>query len=253
MKFTLKEKLQGDEPLIGTMLTLPSTEVAEIVSSLGYDWVFIDAEHSALDVPQIGMLLQALRPGCSGVVRVPAADEAWIKKVLDLGVEGLIVPNVKTAAEAKKIVEMCHYPPEGSRSVGIARAHTYGLAFGTYMQTANDDLTVILQLEHHEAFENIDQILEVKGFDAVFIGPYDYSASVGKTGQVEDEEVQREIARINEKCRRKKIPVGIFGMNARAVKEYMLQGYSLITAGIDFLFLKETAEETLKALRQRSY
>lgn len=253
MKFTLKEKLQGDEPLIGTMLTLPSTEVAEIVSSLGYDWVFIDAEHSALDISQIGLLLQSLAPGCSGVVRVPASDEAWIKRVLDLGVEGIIVPNVKTAAEAKRVVEMCHYPPAGTRSVGIARAHTYGLTFGRYMKTANDDLMVIIQLEHHEAFENIDEILQVPGFDAVFIGPYDYSASVGKTGKVEDEEVQREIARVNEKCRRKKIPAGIFGMNARAVNEYMLQGYMLITAGIDFLFLKETAEETLRTLRKRSY
>ncbi|HDJ32668.1 MAG TPA: 2,4-dihydroxyhept-2-ene-1,7-dioic acid aldolase [Bacteroidetes bacterium] len=253
MKFTLKEKLQGDDPLIGTILTLPSTEVAEIISSLGYDWVFIDAEHSALDVSQVGLLLQAIAPGCSGVVRVPAQDEVWIKKVLDLGVEGIIVPNVKTAAEVKNIVEMCHYPPAGTRSVGIARAHTYGLTFGQYMKTANDDLTVIIQLEHREAFENIDEILKVPGFDAVFIGPYDYSASVGKTGQLEDGEVQREIARINGKCRRRKIPVGIFGMNARAVKEYVLQGYMLITAGIDFLFLKETAEETLRSLRSRTY
>ncbi len=253
MKFNLKEKLKGDEPLLGTMLSLPSPEIAEMVSVMGYDWVFIDAEHSALDYSQIQGLLQALRPGCSGVVRVPLLDEIWVKKVLDLGVEGIIFPNIKSAKEAERAVRLCKYPPDGTRSVGITRAHTYGLEFKQYMQTANDELSLIIQVEHREAFEKIDEILEVPGIDAIFIGPYDYSASIGKTGMVEDEEVQREIARVREKCFRKKVPVGIFGTSAKAVKPYLCQGYLLVTVGIDFLFLKEMAEETLVSLRPRNY
>ena len=253
MKFILKEKLKGEEPLIGTMLTLPSPEIAELISSMGYDWVFIDGEHSSLDFSQIQLLLQCLVPGCSGVVRVPLLDEVWIKKALDSGAEGIIVPNVKTPEEAAKVVSLCKYPPGGTRSVGIARAHTWGLGFKKYVETVNDDLAIIIQLEHADAFARIDDILDVPGYDAVFIGPYDYSASVGKMGKVDDEEIQRGIAVVREKCFRKKIPLGIFGVNAKAVKPYICQGFMLINSGIDFLHLKESAEENLAALRPARY
>ena len=251
MKFNLKQRLKGDEALIGTMLTLPTPDIAELVSTAGFDWVFIDAEHSVLDYSQIQELLQGLRPGCSGVVRVPLLDEIWIKKVLDLGPEGIIVPNVKSAEEVKQILTYCKYPPEGARSVGITRAHDYGLNFKGYVDAANDDLVVIIQLEHVDAFARIDEILAVDGIDAIFIGPYDYSASAGKLGKVDDEEIQGAIAAVREKCFKKSIPVGIFGVDAKAVKPYICQGYQLVAVGNDTLFLKEMSELTLDALRPK--
>ena len=251
MKYSLKEKLRGDAPLLGIILSLPSPELAELVSAAGYDWVFIDGEHSTLGFRDIQIMLQSLSPSCSGVVRVPLLDEIWIKKVLDMGAEGIIVPQVQTAEEARRVVELCTYPLRGTRSVGVARANNYGLSFGEYVREANSRHVIILQLEHVKAFSNIDSILEVEGYDAIFIGPYDYSASAGKTGKVDDPEIQEQIARVREKCFRKKIPMGIFGINAAAVKPYICQGYTLIACGTDTWLFKDAVLDCLDMLRRK--
>jgi 2-keto-3-deoxy-L-rhamnonate aldolase RhmA len=253
MNFSFKEKLHGPDPLLGVLLSLPTPEVAEMISKIGFDWVFIDAEHSALGFREIQYILQALAPGCAGIVRVPLLDEIWIKKVLDLGAEGIIVPQIKTVEEVRTVVRLCKYPLAGTRSIGISRAHDYGLAFNEYLREANDKLVIIIQLEHVDAFRNIDEILAEEGYDAIFIGPYDYSASAGKTGQVNDPEIQEQIDMVRGKCFRKKMPVGIFGVSAEAVKPYICQGYTLIAAGIDLLLLKDAATASYDILRKRSF
>ncbi|MBY0357572.1 MAG: hypothetical protein K2W82_06175 [Candidatus Obscuribacterales bacterium] len=180
-------------------------------------------------------------------MRIPANDETWIKRVLDLGADGIIVPQVKTAKEAAFAISAAKYPPLGTRSVGIARAHGYGADFTTYINEANDRLTTIIQIEHIEAVHNIDAILKVAGIDAVIIGPYDLSGSMGKLGQVQDAEVQKAIQTVHNACKKHKIPVGIFALQAEQGKSYLAQGYELLALGIDSHLLMSAAKNSLSA------
>ena len=187
--YSFAERLRKGERLIGTLVSLPSAEITEILSETGFDWLFIDAEHGAFNPQQAQTLLQAAGQ-CPCVIRVPAGDEVWIKKALDIGGAGIIAPQVHTAEQAEQIVRYCKYSPDGSRGVGIGRAHKYGIRFEDYIKTANENIAVILQAESREAIDNIESITSVEGIDAILIGPYDLSASLGKIGKVTDPEVR---------------------------------------------------------------
>jgi 2-keto-3-deoxy-L-rhamnonate aldolase RhmA len=179
------------------------------------------------------------------MIRVPAGDEVWLKKALDIGAAGIIVPQVNSAAQAERVVRLCKYPPEGARGVGIARAHRYGERFQDYVTNANQEVAIVVQAEHIDAVKDINAIVKVKGIDAVFIGPYDLSASMGKPGQVGDPEVRAAIERVRKACQKRSIPLGIFGVSAEAVLPYLDQGFTLIAAGVDVLFLSCAAKALL--------
>jgi len=240
--------LQGDV-LVGTLITLPSAEVAEIMAEVGFDWLFVDTEHSAFNAYGAQKILQAAGPTCPCVVRVAANDDIWIKKALDIGASGIIAPQVNTAADAEAIVRSCKYPPEGTRGVGIGRAHKYGLAFNEYMARANDEIAVILQAETRQALNNISEIVKVPGIDAIFIGPYDLSASLGKMGQLTDPEVRQAMQTIATACQSAGVRLGIFSATAEAVKPYLQEGYTLLTVGSDGLHMAQGAGDTLKTLK----
>jgi 2-dehydro-3-deoxyglucarate aldolase len=242
------ERLRSGELLIGTLISLPSPEVTELLASSGFDWLFIDAEHGAFNPQQVQSMLQAAGQ-CPCVVRVPSGDEVWIKKALDIGSDGIIVPQVHTPEQARKIISYCKYSPQGSRGVGIGRAHHYGLGFEYYIKNANRHTAVILQAESRQAIENIDEIIALEGIDAILIGPYDLSASLGKIGQVNDVEVTNAIDRIAEACNQASVRLGFFGVNAAAVKPYIKKGFTLITVGVDCLFLNKSAADTLAEVR----
>jgi 2-keto-3-deoxy-L-rhamnonate aldolase RhmA len=178
------------KPLIGTIFTIGSPHVAEMISNAGFDWVLIDMEHSTLSLESVQNTLQVMGDDIITIVRVPGNDEIWIKRVLDTGCDGILVPMVKNAEEAVKAVSSSKYPTEGQRSVGITRAHKFGEKFKEYVTSANIDLIIMIQIEHIEAVRNIDSILEVNGISSIFIGPYDLSASMGLTGQVNHPEVR---------------------------------------------------------------
>ena len=188
-----RARLLAGDRLIGTLIRLPSPEVAELLAEVGFDWLFIDAEHGPFESAGALRLLQAVGARCAPLVRVPAGEEVWIKKALDIGAAGVIIPQVNTAEQGLRVVRHCKYPPWGTRGVGIARAHRYGLGFSDYVAEANDGLAVIVQAEHIEAVRDIAAIARVPGVDAVLIGPYDLSASMGKPGQITDPEVRRAI------------------------------------------------------------
>ncbi|MDP6112510.1 MAG: aldolase/citrate lyase family protein, partial [Planctomycetota bacterium] len=183
------------------------------------------------------------------IVRVPAADETPIKRVLDLGADGIIAPLVNTAEQAEYVVRSARYSPAGSRGVGLGRAHGYGMRFKEYIDSANELVTVVVQAEHAQAVENIESIVKVEGIDAVLIGPYDLSASMGKMGQVDDPAVIEAIDHVTDTCLAAGIPLGYFGVNAEAVRPFADRGYTLLVAGTDTLFLGSAAEATLSALR----
>lgn len=241
-----KQKLAQKQPLIGTLQEIHAAEVTEILASAGFDWLFVDMEHSAIDVPCMQHILQAGQKQCPCIVRSPSHDEVWLKKILDAGADGIIIPLVNSAEKAKEIIRLCKYPPEGSRSIGITRAQGYGMNFQQYVKEANEKIAIILQMEHIDAVRNIESIVKVPGIDAIFIGPYDLSGSMGMTGQVNSPEVQQQIEILRNACINAGLPMGIFTADPTEVKSLLEKGYSLIAVGIDAMILGKVMKETLK-------
>lgn len=249
MRSDFRTRLKRGDKLLGTMVTLGCPATAEILADVGFDWLFVDGEHGHLDTADLLAILQAADRRTPCVVRVPAADEVAIKKVLDLGVAGVIVPQVNTSQQAADVVRFARYAPLGSRGVGLARAHGYGLRFQEYMDSANEQVAVIVQAEHALAAENIAAIVQVPGIDAVLIGPYDLSASLGHTGKLDHPSVVQAIERITETCQAARIPLGYFAVSAASVKPMMGRGYTLIVAGVDTLLLGAAAKRLLGELQ----
>lgn len=245
---SFREKLRGHQQLVGTLLGLPVPAVAETVSRLGYDWLWIDMEHAPLSLDHVQSILQSADPGCSALVRIPFNDETWIKRVLDLGCDGIIVPQVKTADEAKYAVRCAKYPPQGTRSAGLSRANRFGVEFAKSIATANDTVAVVLQIEHKDGVQNAEEIVQTEGIDAIIIGPYDLSGSFGKLGQITDEEVVAAIASIRKACAKYKMPCGIFVMNAEGGAVCLKNGFELICVGADIHFLWTGAKASLDSL-----
>ena len=241
------KRLRSKEMLIGTLVSLPSPEICELLANVGYDWLFIDAEHGAFNPQQTQTMLQAAAP-TPCLVRIPADDAVWIKKALDIGAAGVIVPQVHNADQAKRIISDCKYAPDGQRGIGIGRAHKYGIDFDRYLKNANNETAVVLQAESTEAVNNIADIVKLEGVDAILIGPYDLSASLGKPGEIEHPIVQSAIKEIIEACQNAKKSLGIFGVSADAVLPYKEKGFSLLTVGIDTTFLINAASDTLSKM-----
>lgn len=249
MQNNLRKKLQNGELVLGTILSLNSPDVAEILSGIGFDWIFIDAEHSTLDPQNLKALFQAVGESTPCVVRIPALDEIVVKKTLDAGAAGLLVPQVRNAGQVEQLVTWGRYYPEGSRGLGFGRAQGYGLKVGEYLETANENILLSVQAERAEAVKNIEDIVQVDGLDAVLVGPYDLSASMGLPGQIDHPDVQAAIQHVADVCKKAKMPIGIFGMNADAVLSYIEQGFRFIVSGVDTVMLGNAASELLKQLR----
>ncbi|MDX1512842.1 MAG: aldolase/citrate lyase family protein [Gammaproteobacteria bacterium] len=244
-----RRRLSGPAPLIGTIVTLDSPAAAERLALAGFDWLFIDGEHAPLGPAGIQALLQAIGGRCPAVVRVPVIDETWIKKALDAGADGVIVPQVRGPEDARKVVSWSRYPPQGERGVGVARAQGYGASFDAYLGRANDDLAVILQIEHPDAVSRVAEIAAVDGVDALFVGPYDLSTSMGTPGQVGAAPVVEAIGNVARACREAGIAPGIFGMTADDLRPWLERGFTLVAVGIDVVWLGRAAEAALESLR----
>jgi 2-dehydro-3-deoxyglucarate aldolase len=228
---------------------LNSPPLVELLAEIGFDWLFIDAEHSPLDTAQMQALMQAAG-ATPCVVRLSASDDMHVKRALDIGAAGIIAPQVNSVEHAQRIVRAAKYAPLGQRGLGIARAHRYGLRVREYMQSANDDTAVIVQAEHKDAIAHIRDIVRVDGVDGVLIGPYDLSASLGRPGAVDHPDVRDAIARVRDACGEAQIPIGIFGVTADAVKPYIEQGFTMIVAGVDTVLLAHASSALLTAVRE---
>jgi len=244
-----RDRLLRGDLLIGTMVTLNAPAVPELMAAVGFDWLFIDAEHGVFEARELQALLQGAGTATPAIVRVSTGLEVPIKKALDVGAAGIIAPQINTAEHAAEVVRLAKYPPAGSRGVGVARAQGYGLNLSEYLHTANERTAVIVQAEHIEAVRNIEAIVRVPGIDAVLVGPYDLSASLGKAGQVEDVEVRHAIDRVTTVCQDAGIRLGIFGVSAAAVKPYVVRGYTLIAVGVDTLLLGQAAGAMLMEMK----
>lgn len=193
-------KIQSNTPLIGTIVTLNNPQITEMLSSAGFDWLMIDMEHSTLTIGEVQCLLQSMHPDCISIVRIPGNDPVWIKRVLETGCDGIMVPLVNSEDEARVAVDAAKYPSDGSRSFGVSRAHGYGARFDSYINSANQETVVLIQVEHIKAVNYIEQILSVKGIGGIFIGPYDISGSLNRIGDISDEEVQKAIDIVKASC-----------------------------------------------------
>lgn len=249
MSASFRERLRRGDRLIGTLLGLPSPELAEIAADAGFDWLFVDMEHGALETRDVMRIVQAVRGPCACLVRVPETTEMWAKRALDTGAAGIIVPHVNGAADAALAVRWGKYPPEGGRSVGFTRSNRYGARFKESVASSNAETAVIAQVEHIDGVRAIEAILAVAGIDAVFIGPFDLSASLGKPGRLDDPEVKAAIGAVAAACVRAAIPVGIFAAGAAGAAQALEDGYTLVCAGVDTGLYAEAAAGLVGRLR----
>ena len=193
----LKKKLQAKELTIGSWITLAHPAIAEIMAKAGFDWLAVDLEHSVITIREAEELIRVINLcGVVPLVRLSANDPVQIKRVMDAGAYGVIVPMVNSAQNAQKAVEAVRYPPVGKRGVGLARAQGYGTAFEKYREWLNSEAVVIAQIEHIDAVNNLESILAVPGIDGYFIGPYDLSASMNLPGQFDHPDIVAAIERI---------------------------------------------------------
>jgi 2-dehydro-3-deoxyglucarate aldolase len=252
---TIKEKLARGEPSLGSWMSMAHVSIAEILAAAGYDWVVVETEHTAIDVSEVLPLMVAIeRRGAVPLVRLAWNDPIQCKAVLDSGAGGVIVPMVNTRADAERAVAAAKYPPDGIRGVGLARAQGYGQDFDRYVERANADTLVVLQIEHVDAVEQIDEILAVPGVDATFIGPYDLSMSMGLAGQLSHPRVVEARNHVLARTRARGLAAGIHLVHpdraAADLDSYLDAGYRFIALGTDILFLGDSCRSLIAAARR---
>lgn len=206
------EKIRSGRIAVGCVITFTDPAVTELAADSGMDFCWIDAEHGPLDRLTVQNHLIALRgTRCAPLLRVPDNDYTEIKKLIDLGPAGIIVPMVRNAEEARRAVDACRYPPVGSRGAGFRRAVHYGATdLREYLRRSAEEPLVILQLEHIDACRDLDAILAVPGIAAMLVGPYDLSASMGCPGDFDDPEFNRVLDEACAKIRRAGVMLGAY-------------------------------------------
>lgn len=250
----LKQKLEQRELTIGSWLTINHQSVVEIMSTGGFDWLVIDLEHAAIDVSDAMNLIGHIQGnGMEALVRVSKNEEVVIKRMMDAGAQGVIVPMVNSKEEAERAVSYVRYPNDGKRGVGLSRAQHYGLHFQEYRQWLEQHSVIIVQIEHIEAVNNLNDILDVSGIDGIIVGPYDLSASMGKPGMFNDPEVIEALLRIEHLCKERNMNLGFHLISPDVVQlqEKIDRGYNFLAFSIDFLFLGEKIREQMKTFREK--
>lgn len=246
MKNSLKAKLKKGEVAIGTTVTIGHPDVAETLGQLGYDWMLIDTEHAPLEVGTVQMLMQAMRFSQTvPIVRVAWNDMVLIKRALDIGAYGIIVPWVNTREEAERAVQSIRYPPAGLRGFGPRRA---SLVDPDYIKTAGEELILGVQIETRKAIDNLDEILSVEGIDAAVIGPADLSLSMGMLMQFDNPAFNDALDRVAAAAKRHNVAAGFLATDdvARRVK----QGFTWLNVQGDLTFLKNGGQRVLDDARK---
>lgn len=247
---TFKQRCKSEPPLVGCWLNLASALVAELVASSGYDCVLIDREHSPADLmTALPMLYAARSAGSAVLLRVPLNDAAEIKWAVDLGVDGIMIPQVESAEDARRAAEAAYYPPAGRRGMapGVVRASGFGQD-SRYVAEAAERLLLMCQIESARGADAVAEIAAVPGVDLLFIGPYDLSAGLGLLGEPDHPEVRRRIERIEAVCGAAGIPIGGIPTPGRSARELIEVGYALVLSGSDVGFLREGARAQLQGL-----
>jgi 2-dehydro-3-deoxyglucarate aldolase len=244
-----------DKVMVGSWVNTASPIVAELMAGTGFDFLTVDAEHSAVDLVQTQQLFQAMRSGnpkCMPLVRVPGCNYADIKRYMDVGAAGIICPLVNTSEQAKEVVDAVKYPPQGRRGVGFCRDNAYGAKLAETVANSNRRTVVVVQIEHIEAVRNIDRILAVPGVDVAFIGPYDLTASMGITAQFDNPEYLLAKKTILAACQRHHVIAGIHVVqpDPEEVRIAMQGGYRFIAYSLDITMLMRACADGLKQIKE---
>jgi len=250
MKNKLRQALLERSVTLGAWIQIGHPACAEIFARAGFDWVCVDLEHGAIDLETMTDVFRTLDAfDCVPVARLPINDPVWIHRSLDAGARALIIPMVKTADEAESAVRESKYPPRGVRGFGYSRANRHGMDFDAYIASANDEIAMIMQIEHIDAIRHLDAILDVDGVDGLFIGPLDLSGSMGITGQMEHPKMVAALESYRTACKKHSKSAGmhIVRPDAGNIRHALDQGYTLIALGLDNVFLDESARVCLKA------
>ena len=237
---------------LGSWISLGHPSIAEIMADAGFDWLCIDLEHSVIDYSEAQQLIMAIQgKGLKAFVRVGENNTRVIKRILDAGADGIIVPSVNSAKEAQKAVNSVKYPPIGKRGVGLARAQGYGFNFENYRDHITKEIKLIVQIEHIQAIKELDAILQTDGVDGTFIGPYDLSGSLGKPGEYDDPEVVLALEQYEEIAKKynKLIGFHVVTPDYRLVLEKQKKGYDFIAFSFDAFFLGQIIRDQLKHLK----
>lgn len=248
-----KEKLMKGDVALGAWNMIPHPNVAEMMAGEDFDWICVDMEHTSQDYQTLENIARAVNgSGKDLLVRLPSCDDVAAKKVLDLGADGIIVPCVNTREEAERAVAIAKFSPQGTRSASLARCTDYGRNIHGYFKAANDNVIVVIMLEHNDAVKNVDEILSVPGVDATFIGPYDLSSSMGLAGQLDHPEVLAAQTTLLDACIRHGVPPGfhIVPNDPPQVAKYIEMGFRFIALGIDTGFIVEGCRAMLAGVRR---
>lgn len=248
----LKSKLSQGELTIGSWITLGHPAIAEIMAAAGFDWLVLDMEHSVLELSEIQTLIQVLDgQRCPAIVRLTSNHPDQIKRVMDAGATGVMVPMVKSAADARAAVQGVYYPPRGQRGVGLARAQGYGARFQQYRGWLEDNAVIVAMIEHVDAVKVIDEILAVDGIDAYIIGPYDLSGSMGRPGELDHPDVQSAIAQVLEAGQRSGKPGGIHVIepNQDELQRRIAAGFNFLGYGLDIRILDSLCRSHMQNIR----
>jgi 4-hydroxy-2-oxoheptanedioate aldolase len=250
-KNTFKAALAGQTPQIGLWLALADSYSAEICAGAGFDWLVIDGEHAPNDLRSILGQLQALAPyPVHAVVRPPIGEVHLIKQLLDIGAQTLLIPMVETAEQARLLVSAMRYPPAGIRGVGsaIARSSRWQAMPG-YLQQANAEVCLLVQIETSEGIRNLDAIAAVEGVDGLFIGPSDLSAALGQLGNLGHPEVQKTIAGAVGRIRKAGKAAGILSTEEATTRRYLSLGCNFVAVGADTMLLAGAARDLASKFR----
>ena len=244
----IKQTFKEGGVSIGSWMSMAHVSIGEILASAGYDWVVIETEHTAIDVSEVLRLIIAIEGrGAIPLVRLAWNDPIQAKAVMDSGAAGVLVPMVNSKTDAELAVKSVKYPPLGFRGVGLARAQGYGMAFDEYVQIANRDSLLMVQIEHVDAVRNVDDILSVPGIDGTFIGPYDLSMSMGLPGELHHPDVEAAKQRVLEATKAHGLAPGIHLVHpdtaADDLKQCIELGYQFIALGTDILFLGDSCRK----------
>jgi 2-dehydro-3-deoxyglucarate aldolase len=241
----IRKKLSSGLYSIGSWIQIPDASIAEIMGKSGYDWVSVDLEHGSISVSQLPNLFRAIELGETiPLARVAQGSVKDCKQALDAGAGGIIIPMVESANQLSDVISACRFPPSGTRGVGFSRANIFGKHFDSYSATEAQNPLIIAMIEHINAVNDLEKILNVEGLDAIFVGPYDLSASMGITGRFDEQLFIKTIEKIKALCNEKNIACGmhIVKPDINLLKRRIAEGYQFIAYSMDSVFLTTAAE-----------
>jgi 2-keto-3-deoxy-L-rhamnonate aldolase RhmA len=247
LKNKVKEMLKANKVTIGAWVNFGTPDSAEILAHMGLDWLVFDTEHGPWSIETVQQMIQATGgTEIVPIIRVAWNDPVMIKRALDIGAYGIIVPWINTKKEAIQAVRAAKYPPKGIRGCGPRRSSLYGLKTKEYLDIADELVLVIAQIETQEAIDNLEDIMSVEGIDAIFVGPMDLSMSLGLHGQQTHPKNLDTIDRILEVGKKKGVPVGIYSLGPEFNKMVIEKGFQFVVLGSDMSFMIHGLRDILK-------